>query len=49
MLMASEGEFECIPVIESGCVEGLVYVSDIFKAVASISLTPETEGINLPG
>lgn len=45
--MASELDRECIPVIEEGRVEGLVYLTDIFAATAGIALTPETEGINL--
>ena len=45
--IAGEAEYECIPVIEEGRVEGLVYVSDIFKEAASIALTPDTEGIVL--
>ena len=45
--LAGEGERECIPVIEEGRVEGLVYVVDIFKAAAGIALSPDDEGIAL--
>lgn len=45
--LAAEGSYECIPVIEEGRVEGLVYITDIFKAAASIALNPETDGILL--
>ncbi len=45
--MAGNAEYDCIPVIDQGRVEGLVYVTDIFKATASIALNPETDGIVL--
>lgn len=45
--LAGESEYECIPVVEEGRVEGLVYVSDLFKATANVALTPDTEGIDL--
>ncbi len=47
VLMAGASESECIPVIDEGRVEGLVYATDIFKAAADIALTPGTEGIAL--
>ena len=45
--LASENECECIPVIEQGRVEGIVYLTDIFKAAAMLALNPETDGIAL--
>ncbi len=45
--LAGDSEYECLPVIEEGRVEGLVYTTDIFKEAANIALTPETEGIVL--
>lgn len=44
----SEQKHECLPVCENGRVEGLVYVSDIFKATATAALTTQDEGIQLP-
>jgi len=46
-LIASEAACDCIPVIEDGRVEGLVYLTDIFAAIAELALTPESEGIDL--
>ncbi len=43
--LAGESEYECIPVIDEGRVEGLVYQTDIFKAAAGVALNPETDGI----
>ncbi len=45
--LAGEAEYECLPVINEGRVEGLVFTTDIFKEAANIALTPETEGIVL--
>ena len=45
--LAGQYEFECIPVMNEGRVEGLVYISDLFKATANVALSPDTEGIIL--
>lgn len=45
--LAGDDEYECLPLVEGGRVEGLVYVSDVFKAAAQVSLSPEDEGIQL--
>lgn len=45
ILLAAQYKYECIPVVEEGRVEGLVYISDLFKKTASLALSPETEGI----
>ncbi|MBK1880276.1 CBS domain-containing protein [Pelagicoccus mobilis] len=41
-----QDKYECLPVCEEGRVEGIVYVSDIFKATATAALTAD-EGIVL--
>ncbi len=43
-----EHRVEFTPVLENEAVIGIVYVTDIFHAAASLSLTHETEGIQLP-
>ena len=45
--LAGESDFECIPALSEGRVEGLVYTTDIFKEVAAIALSPEDQGIAL--
>jgi|ETNmetMinimDraft_22_1059887.scaffolds.fasta_scaffold00221_3 predicted transcriptional regulator len=45
--LAGQYEYECIPIVEEGRVEGLVYISDLFKATANLALSPDTEGIIL--
>ena len=45
--LAGESDFECIPALSEGRVEGLVYTADIFKEVAAIALNPEDQGIAL--
>jgi len=45
--LMSDDKHECLPVCDDGRVEGLVYVSDIFKATAATALTTEDEGIQL--
>ena len=45
--LAGESDFECIPALSKGRVEGLVYTTDIFKEVAAIALNPEDQGIAL--
>ena len=45
--LSASGKHECLPVSEEGRIEGLVYVSDIFKAAAGLALTSEDEGIAL--
>ena len=43
--LAGESDFECIPALSEGRIEGLVYTTDIFKEVAAIALSPEDQGI----
>ena len=38
---------EFTPVLENNIVIGIVYITEIFHAAASLALTPETEGIRL--
>ena len=45
--IASESDFECIPALSEGRIEGLVYTTDIFKEVAAIALSPKDQGIAL--
>ena len=45
--LAGESDFECIPALSEGRIEGLVYTTDIFKEVAAIALSPEDQGIAL--
>lgn len=42
-----EEKHECIPVCEDGSVIGLVYVSDVFKATATLALSEADQGIQL--
>ena len=46
--LAGNSEYECIPVVEDGRVEGLVYTTDIFQSAAQLALTEQDEGIGLP-
>tara|TARA_B000000557_G_scaffold257896_1_gene251701 strand:+ start:513 stop:977 length:465 start_codon:yes stop_codon:yes gene_type:complete len=45
--LAGESDYECIPALSEGRVEGLVFITDIFKEVAAIALSPEDQGIEL--
>lgn len=45
--LAGESDFECIPALSEGRVEGLVFTADIFRHIASIALSPEDQGIAL--
>ena len=45
--LAGESDFECIPALSEGRIEGLVHTTDIFKEVAAIALSPEDQGIAL--
>ncbi|MEM9160624.1 MAG: CBS domain-containing protein, partial [Verrucomicrobiota bacterium] len=47
--LAGSSEYECIPVVEEGRVEGLVYTTDIFQAAAQLVLTDQGDGISLRG
>lgn len=40
-------EFECLPVIEHGRIKGVIYIAEVFRVAASLSLTPETSGIRV--
>ena len=40
-------EFECLPVIEENQILGVVYIADVFRAAASLALTPATSGIKV--
>ena len=42
-----KGEYECLPVLDDKRVVGLVYVTEVFKVVARLALTPGQEGISL--
>ncbi len=42
-----EPRIEFTPVLENDSVIGIVYVTEIFHAAASLTLTPDTEGIRL--
>lgn len=42
-----QDKHECIPVCEDGSVIGLVYVSDVFKAAATLALSEADQGIQL--
>ena len=43
-----EHRVEFTPVLENETVIGIIYITDIFHAAASLALTHETEGIILP-
>ena len=45
--LSGESDFECIPALSEGRIEGLVYTTDVFKEVAAIALSPEDQGIAL--
>ena len=40
-------EFECLPVVEHGKIKGVIYIAEVFRVAASLSLTPETSGIRV--
>ena len=48
MKINTEHRLEYSPVLENDAVIGIIYVTDIFHAAASLALTHETEGIELP-
>ncbi len=47
ILLSCDQELEYVAVVDGGRAVGLVPVTEIFKATASIALTPEDEGIQL--
>ncbi len=42
-------KLEALPVIEEGAIYGIVTLKSIYLAAAGLALTPETQGIQLPG
>ena len=42
-----EPEFECLPILENGKVDGVVYIADVFRTASGLALTPETSGIRV--
>ena len=49
MKSATERQLDYTVVLDDGRVVGVIYVTDIFRAAASLALTHESGGISLPG